>query len=448
MRGLPAFFLLVLVSGSAALAEVKVEKLGEDYYNLAWKGTTLEEILPDLYDQTGAQTFGLSTGAVKNVDVKGWLAMGSTAAPSVGHHWDRDSRQIGKVTVFFPFRLSALHSVRELVTARLAVSLTSAQMDAMSSEGGVAFSALTEEQKGMVRYLASSEAIRGFQFLEPELSKRLAESRVILSFHPMISFHYPSGTGGTSGSGFYLDSESEQALYRKWAPGQLEAGKMTTSALTGPGADVPGGATEYELRGIYTLADVIKLISRSSSGPVVMPKNARELKIMAYCKLSAAALARACATALGTSWRNDGGKWVLGSDDAAGVFSYYASSKAANDSWSEYRKLQSKLAPQARSGKCVYIADEPWTDQERFLDMFEKKPLLLSDLNEAQVAYLQKAWQQHVKAHKLQDKMPELPLLHMNWDPNLKLYIATENAVLYSEWLDYEWGTDSRSIGK
>jgi len=368
--------------------------------------------------------------------VRDFLTFANTAAAHVGYNWDRDCRQIGKVIVFYPYRLSAVTGARYAVSARLAVSLTSAQMDTMSAEGGVAFQSLTNEQKQLARYLVETETILGHQFPEPELSKRLAKARVILGLHPFIFYSYSSAPNTTTSSGFYLSSKAEGDLYAKWAPGQIAAGRMAVEAQMKPGPDAPGDSTELELRGIYSLADILKMIQERSDAPLVA-QDADKTRMAAYCKLPAAALARACAVALGTAWRKDNGKWVLGSDEATGAFSLYASSKNSNDYYAEYSKLQPRLTPLARSGKCVYIADEDWADLNWFTDMVDKKTVPYNELTQPQQDHLQKAREAQIEAYKHYN-MPELPNLKMNWDPNLKLYIATDDAILYDEWLDYE----------
>jgi len=71
--------------------------------------------------------------------------------------------------------------------------------------------------------------------------------------------------------------------------------------------------------------------------------------------------------------------------------------------------------------------------------MLSEAPITFNSLTPDQKEHLRQRAEENNK-YALQkgfDLVANLPSLNMRWDSRLKLYVATDNAMLYAEWLEF-----------
>ncbi|MCL5102850.1 MAG: hypothetical protein M1133_01875 [Armatimonadetes bacterium] len=436
--------LAILACGPAWSGLVAVQSQEIYTYDFDWSGCTLAEALEGLYTQFRVPTLAalLISDKLRAPQQFPMRTQPQCVPPALASLCDRDSTFLDRTTVFYPCELTALRWAMESAAARLAASLSSSQIKSVKEDGGVAFEELSSEQQEIIRFLAGARAFRGPQFPEPELTKRLKQSKVKLLLHLRVSFKLDSalsnGRKFSDSSSFPCESNASAKLWERWVPGQLEAHRLSATAKTSPGSDAPGDESVVELDRIYTVKDLIGRIEPEAEGTLNCDAELEKTSISAYCTMTTAALARACATATGTQWRKDGDNWLLTKGQMDLALANYGPKKSQ-----EYMKACFAMKPAlerlVRNGDISLLADEEWADLDPLSEVLTEQPVRWERLTANQQDYLRKKAKQHGDAYSYPvDLAAELPSLKMKWHPSLKLYVATEDAILFDEWLGYK----------
>lgn len=444
MRFAVCLLAVVMLCGPVECALHIGEPDGNKQRDMSWTDATMEEVIKGLADLGVRMIAALpdagDAGALQSR--KQFKALPEHSIADLASSWERDLEYMGTVNILLPYKLHSLQWGRQAVSSYLIASLSPEQLAEIKTSGGVPFDTLTAQQKNYVRYLAMAD--RGPRFPEPELSMRLDESKVILALHANLAWSYEikdvNGIVDRYESEFGCARTAAAKLWRQWAPGQLEAHKLIEKAGMTPGPDAPGSADVVELAGVYRLQDLIKQIMTESRASVTCDPSIKDMRIAAYCSLTSAGLARALASATGMEWMYDGRTWKLAKGAIGEILAQYGTGK-----YDEYQAAIDKFKPErkkiAQSGICTIVADEVWNTPEMAADMVDQRPLYWDSLTPGQQEYLRETVEDYLKYNSKYlngyDLAGNLPYLKMWWEPSLSIYIATDDSILYSEWLLY-----------
>lgn len=426
--------LFAAAGGQGALAQLIAEPSpGGGAYDFDWSACTLQDALRELYERFEVPSIAVLLPKEKPVNVTIWpqrttpRLLPRRIAGSIG----RDCVYVGKVNVLRPCSTEALVWVLGYTARQLTASLTDAQLRIHQEQDGIPFSSLTAEQQNTVRYLIRASQKPESALPEAQLESLLENAKLTLAIHAKMSWDYKNMS-----SGFPCDSKASQELLKRWSSGQVKAVDSAEKAQTEPGPDVPGGADVCELSGVYKLGDLIAMIARSSGSAVSCEAGARDTRVAAYCRITAAGLARACAIAASMEWRTDGEKWELVSGTVSESLAHYSPEKSSAYVGGQ-QAFKSRLREIMNSGRVYLVADSVWRDEQTFKRMMNMDTVKLDELTREQRDYLMRAHESHSRAYlEVNGPLADIEELDIWWDPAMRIYVSSGDWILYSEWLN------------
>lgn len=446
MRTLQMLFIVILLATIISLpaaAEITITKA--DYppnsYDITWDGE-FADVLSRIYTECGSESFAMITDKDTITETKTEKGeMPSLLAVMVSYPYNRSFMWVGNVPVFTPSPLPSMDEACRMYSGKLIASLSPEQRETHKSSGGVPFSELTEEQKSMVAFL-SRYCENTPPCPEPEFTKRLQDSRVVVMLSPGIlyNFEYCDTDGRQQKTYERAACSSESRLKLIWdaGPMQMSAKKMFSNFMTSPGSDVPGDSRTHTLNGTYTLADLLKMIDPAGFSTEA---DADSVLISAHCEMTGAAIARACSVATFMTWRRDRGGWHLAHDDT------YKKLKESEDAAAKsgtYRKEFEDCVPaikqMASSGEMKLLFDDPWPGNFGLQFILGEGFMKWDDFNQSQQEYL-KERNKRVYIPELPEsdiykgQTPNLPTCTYRWNPMLDLYIMNGDGILYHDYM-------------
>lgn len=427
------YLLMMAMSISLAYCQFTAEpSQGGVTHDCDWSRCTLQQALQETYDRFDVPSMAVLLAKEKLPTMSHWPWRTTTSylpglvASSVG----RDCTYVGKVSVFRPCSLEALGWAMGYGARRLTASITDSQLQTHMDQGGIPYNSLTSEQQEWVRYLIRASRKPEAALPEAQLASLLDNAKLVLAIHAKMSWDHKNRS-----SGFYCDNKASQTLWKRWASGQAKAWESAEKAQTEPGPDVPGGSSVCELSSVYKLQELVAMIGKSDGSSVSCEPGAGSTQVAAYCKITAAGLARACAVAAGMEWRKDGDKWQLAAGTAQESLATYSPDKGSDyvRGWDAFK---TRIREIMKSGKVFLVADSVWKDDQTFQRMMDMEVVKLGELTEAQQDYLKRSHESHSEAYReTSGPLPDISELEIWWDPGLKIYIPSGDWILHSEWV-------------
>ncbi|MHB0998811.1 MAG: hypothetical protein ACYC27_06155 [Armatimonadota bacterium] len=426
-----------------AYGEVLItESDGSGSYDLIWNNCSFADIQRDIHTRLDQHSFAqvlnqessIQSGNMKNQPP-------NLFSLTAGIHYGRDHMYIGDTPVFYPFALPSLSEAAVATAGKLINSLTPAQRSMHKSRGYLPFEELSGGQQQYVYFLAITFK-KNVQYPEPELSKKLSESMIVLALDPSIHYEYDyideNGKSVNTSSGFYCDREVSNNFWRTRLKGQMDASRSNAEATTKPGVDAPGGSTVFSLDGIYTLADLLKKVD-DGSGTVKIQSDAAKVMIEAHCDMTGASIARACAVATGMDWQYLDDCWHLAAVSVFDSIRMYGKNVDINTYTREYERQIPAIQKMAYKREMVLLTDPAWKTDFNLGNVLDGKSIDWNTLSADQQDYLREgAMMSDFVSSPKRNLTEKLPQLKLSWHPNIRMFIITEDGILYHDWLRFK----------
>lgn len=435
-------YLVITITTSGFGSIVVAETGSQDVYDVLWNDCTFTQALKELHAKLDIHSFAQvldNETAPTAYEKKGELL--SLIPTTLGHYYGRDFKYIGKTPVFYPFQLSKLNEAQNMIAGQLIASFTPEQLDMHKLKGFLPFTELNDDQQDLASFLARTFT-QNLQYPEPELSRIMQESAIIMAITPSIEFEYnqidEKGRTLKTGSSFRCDWKSSEDFWKGRLAGQLEASNLNIAAMTNPGADVPGDKEIHSLDGTYTLVELLDKL-KEPSGSIRVEGNPNKIRIEAHCDMTAVSIARACAFATGMDWHRQNDGWYLAVDSAIQAISSFGRSVDSNAHIKEYERQIPAMQKIAYQGNMVLADDQVWQVNFDLKKVLDGTPILWSSLTPDQQDYLKAEAAIHNKTGSpAWDLVTDLPNMKLNWRTNIKFCIITKDGILYHEWLRFQ----------